>query len=125
MSPKIFAAVVGALALIAGLTGLLWPVQLDGKDIDHKQVVCGNALSAALEQADRADRTNAIAKTMASYWDKTNYVGQCRDQISSRRLVWWPVAAVGAVIVVGSAAIRTGSSPRQANAAASPAPTEN
>lgn len=82
LSPRVFAAALGALAGLAGLIALVIPLSIrDGLD----RVDCGSAISpqggSALEEL------------------------LCEDAVSSRRAWAWPLGIVGAVVLTGAALV--------------------
>jgi hypothetical protein len=92
---------VGAVALIAGVIGLLVPVSVPGPD--NGSIGCGNGLVSDLSAAQQADSNNpANLPILNQVLPHTEYVPQCQSALSSRRSWAIPVAVVGLVVIAGS-----------------------
>jgi hypothetical protein len=92
---------VGAVALIVGVIGLLVPVSVPGPD--NGSIGCGNGLVQDLSAAREADNNNpANLPILNELIPHTNYVTQCQSAVSSRRAWAIPVAVVGMVVIAGS-----------------------
>jgi len=92
---------VGAIALIAGVIGLLVPVSVPGPD--NGSIGCGNGLVQDLSAAQQADSSNpANLPILNEVIPHTDYVPQCQSALSSRRAWAIPVAVVGLVVIAGS-----------------------
>jgi hypothetical protein len=92
---------VGAIALIAGIIGLLVPVSVPGPD--NGSIGCGNGLVQDLSAAREADNNNpANLPILNEVIPHTDYVTQCQSALSSRRAWAIPVAVVGLVVIAGS-----------------------
>ena len=92
---------VGAVALIVGVIGLLVPVSVPGPD--NGSIGCGNGLVQDLSAAQEADNKNpANLPILNEVIPHTNYVTQCQSAVSSRRAWTIPVAVVGLVVIAGS-----------------------
>jgi hypothetical protein len=105
MTARRLILLVGAVALIAGLIGLLLPVSVsDGNGAD---IGCGNAVAADLSGARSAnDKTVANVPILNQIVPHTDYVGLCESALSSRRTWSIPVTAVGAIVVIASLLVR-------------------
>jgi hypothetical protein len=92
---------VGAIALIAGIIGLLVPVSVPGPD--NGSIGCGNGLVQDLSAAQEADNSNpANLPILNEVIPHTDYVPLCQSALSSRRAWAIPVAVVGLVVIAGS-----------------------
>jgi hypothetical protein len=92
---------VGAVALIIGVIGLLVPVSVPGPD--NGSISCGNGIAADQSAAQQADNNNpANLPIINQVLPHTNYVSQCQSAVSSRRAWAIPVAVIGLVVIVGS-----------------------
>jgi hypothetical protein len=101
MNSRRLILLVGAIALIAGLIGLLMPVSVPGPD--NGSIGCGNALVQDLSAAREADSNNpANLPILNEVLPHTNYVTQCQSALSARRAWAIPVAVIGLVVIAGS-----------------------
>ena len=92
---------VGAVALIAGVIGLLVPVSVPGPD--NGSTGCGSGLVQDLSGAQQADHNNpANLPILNAVIPHTEYVTQCQSALSARRAWAIPVAVVGLVAIAGS-----------------------
>jgi len=92
---------VGAIALVVGVIGLLMPVSVHGPD--NGSIGCGNGLAQDSSAAQQADNQNpANLPIINQIVPHTNYVAQCQSAVSGRRAWAIPVAVVGLVVIVGS-----------------------
>jgi hypothetical protein len=92
---------VGAVALIAGVIGLLVPVSVPGPD--NGSIGCGNGLVQDLSAAREADNTNPVnLPILNELIPHTDYVTQCQSALSGRRAWTIPVTVVGLVVIAGS-----------------------
>jgi hypothetical protein len=92
---------VGAVALIIGVIGLLVSVSVPGPG--NGSVGCGDGLAQNLSTARDADRKDpANLPILGEVIPHTDYVTQCQSALSSRRAWSIPVAVVGLVVIAGS-----------------------
>jgi hypothetical protein len=92
---------VGAVALIVGVIGLLVPVSVPGPD--NGSIGCGNGLVQDLSAAREADHTNPVnLPILNELIPHTDYVTQCQSALSGRRAWTIPVTVVGLVVIAGS-----------------------
>ena len=92
---------VGAVALIAGVIGLLVPVSVPGPD--NGSIGCGNALVQDLSAAREADNNNPVnLPILNEVIPHTDYVTQCQSALSNRRAWTIPVTVVGLVVMAAS-----------------------
>lgn len=101
MTVRRLVLLLGAVALIAGIIGLLVPVSVSADN--GESIGCGNALAANYSAADSKDQSNlANLPIVNQVLPGTHYGDQCRSAVEGRR--WWsiPLTIVGAVAVVGS-----------------------
>jgi len=107
MSTQRVALLVGVVAILAGIFGLMAPVSIS--DSDGATISCGNAVaqdtSAARAATERQLTNLPIIKDFVSH---TDYVSECNAAVAQRR--WWaiPLTALGLVVAVGSTRIRAG-----------------
>jgi hypothetical protein len=91
---------VGAIALVVGVIGLLVPVSVPGPD--NGSISCGNGLAADQSAAQQADNSNpANLPILNQVVPHTNYVTQCQSAVSSRRAWSIPVAVIGVLLIAG------------------------
>jgi hypothetical protein len=92
---------VGAVALVAGLIGLLMPVSVPGPD--NGTIGCGNGLVQDQSAAREADNNNpANLPILNEIIPHTDYAKHCQSAVSSRRAWAIPVAVIGLVVIAGS-----------------------
>jgi hypothetical protein len=92
---------VGAIALIAGVIGLLVPVSVPGPE--GGSIGCGNGVVADLSAAREADNRNPVnLPILNEIVPHTDYVTQCESAVSQRRAWAIPVAVVGVVVAAGA-----------------------
>jgi hypothetical protein len=92
---------VGAIALIAGVIGLLVPVSIPGPD--GGSIGCGNGVVADTSAARQADASNPVNLPIINeIVPHTDYVTQCQSAVSQRRTWAIPVAVVGLVVIAGT-----------------------
>jgi hypothetical protein len=99
MSPRLFASIIGVIAILAGLVFM-------GSEIDisaqGEHVNCGTVFNnegdiAGVRQDDQ------LGSIMGP---KTDRAGECEDAVSTRKLWTIPLAIVGAVVLLGGILIR-------------------
>ncbi len=92
---------VGAVALIVGVIGLLVSVSVPGPD--NGSIGCGNGLVQDLSAAREANNKNpANLPILNELVPHSDYVAQCQSAVSGRRAWTIPVAVVGLVVIAGS-----------------------
>jgi hypothetical protein len=92
---------VGAIAVVAGLIGLLVPVSIPGPD--GGSIGCGNGVVSDLSSAKAADDRNlANLPVLNQVIPHTDYVPACQSALSSRRAWTIPVTVIGFVVIAGS-----------------------
>ena len=92
---------VGAVALVVGIIGLLLPVSVPGPD--NSSIGCGNGLVQDQSAAREADSSNPVnLPILNEVIPHTDYVAQCQSAVSSRRAWAIPVAVIGLVVIAGS-----------------------
>jgi hypothetical protein len=92
---------VGAIALITGVIGLLVPVSVPGPD--GGSIGCGNGIVADTSAAREADSTNiANLPILEQFIPHTDYVTQCQSAVSQRRAWTIPVTVVGLAVIAGA-----------------------
>jgi hypothetical protein len=91
----------GAIAVVAGLIGLLVPVSIPGPD--GGSIGCGNAVVVDLSNAKAVDDRNlANLPVLNQVIPHTDYVPACQSAVSSRRAWTIPVTIIGVVVIAGS-----------------------
>lgn len=92
---------IGAVALVAGVIGLLVPVSATGGG--GEKVGCGNAVVADLSAAaDAETRSGGNIPIIGQLVPGNDYVAACESALSSRRAWAIPVAVIGLIAVAGS-----------------------
>jgi hypothetical protein len=92
---------VGAVALVVGVVGLLLPVSVAGPD--NSSIGCGNGLAQDSSAAQQADNSNlANLPILNQVIPHTDYTAQCQSAVSGRRAWTIPVTIVGLVVIAGS-----------------------
>ena len=92
---------VGAVALVVGVIGLLMPVSVPGPD--NGSIGCGNGLAQDSSAAQQADNSNlANLPILNQVIPHTDYTAQCQSAVSGRRAWTIPVTIVGLVVISGS-----------------------
>jgi hypothetical protein len=92
---------VGAVALVVGMIGLLVPASIAGPS--SSSIGCGNGVAADLSAAQQADNNNpANLPILNQVLPHTSYVTQCQSALSGRRSWTIPVAVVGVLLLAGS-----------------------
>lgn len=112
MSPRSFAMLLGAIAIVAAVAALFWPIKLDAHAPNSSdKISCGSAIDTKTDDAAQADRVNSIGRTLqggASLFDETNYEQQCKDAAGTRKTWAIPLGIVGLVVLTGARVIQTG-----------------
>jgi hypothetical protein len=105
-----FVLVVGAVALVVGIIGLLVPVSVS--DGNGGSMGCGNAAISDLSSAREANNKSvANIPILNQIVPHTDFVAQCQSALSSRRSWTIPVTVIGAIAVIGAFFVRGGRSP--------------
>ena len=108
MSLRRFIMLVGAVALIAGVVGLLTPVSITPKN--RNNFSCGNAMHSNMSAAREQDAKNIDLEFhyggITNLLGEANYAGDCASSLASRRAWSIPLAAVGAITVAGALLVR-------------------
>lgn len=103
VSLKKFVGLVGAACLVAGLLFLLVPVELD------HGMSCGSAAAPQLAAARTKDAQNELGRTLSggkSLFDETDFAGDCRSKLSTRRAWAIPLAVVGGIVALGALVVK-------------------
>jgi hypothetical protein len=97
-----FILLIGAVLLLAGVIGLLFPVSIS--DSDGHSIGCGNAVAADSSSAQAANDKHVVADipVVNQIVPHTDYVSECQSSISSRRTWTIPVTVVGSIMVAAS-----------------------
>jgi hypothetical protein len=101
MNLKRLILLVGAVALIIGVIGLLVPVSVPGPD--SGSIGCGNGVVQDLSAAREANNNNpANLPVLNEIIPHSDYIAQCQSAVSSRRAWTIPVVVLGLVAIAGS-----------------------
>jgi hypothetical protein len=104
-----FILVVGAVALVVGIIGLLVPVSVS--DGNGGSLGCGNAAISDLSSAREANNKSvANIPILNQIVPHTDFVAECQSALSGRRSWTIPVAVIGAIAVVAALFVRGGRS---------------
>lgn len=107
MSVRRFVLLLGAIALVVGIIGLLVPVSVSGGD--GGSLGCGNAAISDLSSARQANNKSvASIPILNQIVPHTDFVAECQSALSSRRSWTIPVAVIGAIAVVAALFVRGG-----------------
>lgn len=103
MSVRSFAGVVGAVLIIVAATGLLWGLTLSEKGAlgSNREYSCGNAL--------RPEAWNGGSKVGGAHGERLD--AQCTDAALTRRVIFWPIAGLGVLVLAGAVLIKPSRSP--------------
>jgi hypothetical protein len=101
VSPRLFACLVGAIALIAGLIGLMADISTNDPR-EPQTLKCGNVFNhqANLDGMRQDDQLSSI------FHNDTGHEAACKGAIRDREIWTIPLAVVGAVALLGAFAIR-------------------
>lgn len=102
---------VGAVLLLAGIIGLLAPVEVS--DSNGHSVGCGNAVATDLSAAQSANNSNGSnIPILNQVIPHTDYVAQCQSSVGTRRAWTIPLAVLG-IIAIGATILagRRGATP--------------
>jgi hypothetical protein len=107
MTVRRFVLVLGAVALVVGIIGLLVPVSVS--DSNGGSLGCGNAVISDLSSARKANN-NSVASIpiLNQIIPHTDFVAECQSALSSRRSWTVPVTVVGAIAIVAALFVRGG-----------------
>lgn len=109
MTLRRFILVVGAVALVVGIIGLLVPVSVS--DANGGSLGCGNAAVSDLSSAREANNKSvANIPILNQIIPHTDFVAECQSALSSRRSWTIPVSVIGAIAVVAALFVRSGRS---------------
>jgi hypothetical protein len=96
---------VGAVALVVGIIGLLVPVSVS--DSNGGSLGCGNAAISDLSSAREADNKSvASIPILNQIVPHTDFVAECQSALSGRRLWTIPVTVIGAIALVAALFVR-------------------
>lgn len=111
MTVKRLIMAIGAVLLLAGVIGLLVPVEVSNSN--GGTVPCGNGIATDLSGARAAnDRNGANIPILNEIIPHTDFVAQCESSVSSRRMWAIPLTLLGIVAIAGPlVARRTQGSP--------------
>lgn len=95
MSVRQFIGVVGVALITIAITGLLWGVELSDPDLAG-EVTCSNSITA--------EPWNGSSKLGGRQAEKLSV--KCADAAFPRRVIFLPLAGIGAIALAGSLLIR-------------------
>jgi hypothetical protein len=100
VSPRLFASIIGAIAILAGLIVMGSEINIDAQG---EHVNCGTVFNneGDIAGVSQDDQLGSIVGP------KTDRAGACRDAVSSRKIWTIPLAIVGVVVLLGGILIRT------------------
>jgi hypothetical protein len=107
MTVRRFVLLLGAVALVVGIIGLLVPVSVS--DSNGGSLGCGNAAISDLSSARKANN-NSVASIpiLNQIVPHTDFVVECQSALSSRRSWTIPVTVIGAIAIVAALFVRGG-----------------
>jgi len=109
MTVRRFVLVLGAVALVVGIIGLLVPVSVS--DSNGGSLGCGNAAISDLSSAREANNKSVAGiPILNQIVPHTDFVAECQSALSSRRSWTIPVTVIGAIAVFGALFVRSGRS---------------
>jgi len=92
---------IGGVALVIGVLGLLIPVSVSGSN--NESIGCGNAVVANTSAAREAeDRSGGNIPVIGELIPHEDYVALCQSAVSQRRAWSIPVTVIGLIAVAGS-----------------------
>lgn len=101
LTPRTFAAIVGALLLLGAIIALAMPITVNnGADT----VKGGDAFKGVNQMVSMQASGQEIADAMYPEFADTGrkpLAEQCADAVGTRRTWGWPAAGVGAVVLLG------------------------
>jgi hypothetical protein len=101
LSPRGFAAVMAAIALLVGLLLAVLPVNVAGPDPEAPGLVgCGNTIGGVETDALAADLDRPDRDTIVSYVD------MCERAISNRVFYAWPMFFGGGLVIIYMGVVR-------------------
>jgi hypothetical protein len=107
MTVRRFVLVLGALALVVGIIGLLVPVSVSNSN--GGSLGCGSAAISNLSSArDANNKSVASIPILNQIVPHTDFVAECQSALSSRRSWTIPVAVIGAIAVFAALFVRGG-----------------
>jgi hypothetical protein len=105
MTVRRFVLVLGAVALVVGIIGLLVPVSVS--DSKGGSLGCGNAAISNLSSAREANNKSvASIPILNQIVPHTDFVAECQSALSGRRSWTIPVTVIGAIAIVAALFVR-------------------
>jgi hypothetical protein len=105
MTVRRFVLMLGAVALVIGIIGLLVPVSVS--DSKGGSLGCGNAAISNLSSAREANNKSvASIPILNQIVPHTDFVAECQSALSSRRSWTIPVTVIGAIAIVAALFVR-------------------
>jgi hypothetical protein len=107
MTVRRFVLVLGAVALVVGIIGLLVPVSVSNGNGGN--LGCGNAAISNLSSAREANNKSvASIPILNQIVPHTDFVAECQSALSGRRSWTIPVTVIGAIAIVAALFVRGG-----------------
>jgi len=105
MTVRRFVLVLGAVALVVGIIGLLVPVSVSNGSGGN--LGCGNAAISNLSSAREANNKSvASIPILNQIVPHTDFVAECQSALSGRRSWTIPVTVIGAIAIVAALFVR-------------------
>jgi hypothetical protein len=105
MTVRRFVLLLGAVALVIGIIGLLVPVSVS--DSKGGSLGCGNAAISNLSSAREANNKSvASIPILNQIVPHTDFVAECQSALSGRRSWTIPVTVIGAIAIVAALFVR-------------------
>jgi hypothetical protein len=105
MTVRRFVLVLGAVALVVGIIGLLVPVSVSNGN--GGSLGCGNAAISNLSSAREANNKSvASIPILNQIVPHTDFVAECQSALSGRRSWTIPVTVIGAIAIVAALFVR-------------------
>jgi hypothetical protein len=105
MTVRRFVLVLGAVALVVGIIGLLMPVSVSNGNAGS--LGCGNAAISNLSSAREANNKSvASIPILNQIVPHTDFVAECQSALSGRRSWTIPVTVIGAIAIVAALFVR-------------------
>ncbi len=96
---------VGAVLLLTGVIGLLWPISIS--DGNGNSIGCGNAVATDLSAARNANGTSvANVPVLNQVVPHTDYVAKCKSEVGTQRAWTIPLTVVGILAIGGAFLVR-------------------
>src|SRR5258706_9241085 len=96
MTPKAFAAFVGAVALIIGIVFLALP-----HSVASDTIQCGSGFTGLKDDAGLAEFKDRLTAAMLHEpRPSLTYVDDCKSAVNTAQIVGWPLLALGGIVTL-------------------------